>query len=232
MTMTLEHYVGNRIRDRRKMMKLSQTELADLLKMSYQQLQKYEGGTNAMTLNRLIQMAGVLNVPPSYFYDGAPAESHLPPLPESDVINADRTRALQILLVEDNASDEILFRNAVEQSSAFAEVHVIQNPEMVVDFLSHTQEKYMRPRPHLVVLDINLPRMDGLTLLRKIKSDAEIADIPVIMLTNSVRTKEMKESYKLHASGFIQKSLSFEEFADNVGTAMAYWTKAVVLPVM
>jgi CheY-like chemotaxis protein/DNA-binding XRE family transcriptional regulator len=229
--MTLEQYVGTRIRERRRLLKLSQSELASLMGVSYQQLQKYENGVNALTLNRLIQMAQVMNAPPSYFYDGAPVTSDVATISEGETIVTERTRPLQILLVEDNSGDEILFRNAVEQCGAFSEIQVLQNPDMVIDFIQNHESKG-HARPHLIVLDINLPRMDGLTLLREIKSCETIADIPVIILTNSVRTKEMKESYRLNASGFIQKSLKYEEFCDNVAAAMNYWTRTVILPVM
>lgn len=229
---SLEAYVGARIRDRRRLMKLSQTELAGMLGISYQQLQKYENGSTALTLNRMMQMAQVMNVPPSFFYDGAPTSSKIAEVPESEVIVRTRTQPMQILLVEDNSGDEILFRNAVEDSGAHVEVYTIAQADKVMDFLSNHESKYGRPRPHLIVLDINLPRKNGLSLLDEVKGSDAAADIPVIMLTNSVRTKDMKESYRKNAAGFIQKSLAYQDFCDDVSTAMQYWSRAVVLPVM
>lgn len=229
---SLETYVGARIRDRRRLMKLSQTELAGMLGISYQQLQKYENGSTALTLGRMMQMAQIMNVPPSFFYDGAPASTRPGDAPDSEVIVRTRTQPLQVLLVEDNSGDEILFRNAVEDSNAHVEVYTLSQADKVMDFLQNYESKYARPRPHLIVLDINLPRKDGLSLLEEIKGSEGAADIPVIMLTNSVRTKDMKESYRKNAAGFIQKSLDYQDFCDDVAAAMQYWSRAVVLPVM
>ena len=98
---SIEHYVGNKIRERRKLLKLNQTELATMLGISYQQVQKYESGATTLTLGRLMHIAKILNVQPHFFYEGAPVDASLSDAPASDVIVKHRKRPLQILLVEE-----------------------------------------------------------------------------------------------------------------------------------
>lgn len=227
---SIEQYVGNKIRERRKLLKLNQTELANLLGISYQQVQKYESGATTLTLGRLMHIAQILNVQPNYFYDGAPTQDLAAPTQASDVISKDRKRPLQVFLIEDNSSDEILFKNAVEQCGIAADIYSMQQPDRVMDFLQNHDSKYGRPRPDVIVLDLNLPKMNGLELLKLIKKNPALVDIPVIVLTNSIRVQEMQECYRLHGAGFIQKSIDFDEFCEDIATAMKYWAKTVILP--
>lgn len=227
---SIEQFVGNKIRERRKLLKLNQTELATMLGLSYQQVQKYESGATTLTLGRLMHIAQILNVQPNYFYDGAPTQDLMSPAQNADVINKHRNRPLQIFLIEDNSSDEILFKNAVEQSGIPADIHCMQQPDRVMDFLQHHESKYGRPRPDLIVLDLNLPKINGLELLKMIKKNSPSSDIPVLILTNSIRVQEMQECYRHHGAGFIQKSIDFDEFCEDIATAMKYWAKTVILP--
>ncbi|MDX1922263.1 MAG: response regulator [Alphaproteobacteria bacterium] len=227
---SIEQFVGNKIRERRKLLKLNQTELATMLGISYQQVQKYESGATTLTLGRLMHIAQILNVQPNFFYDGAPTPDVAGQLPASEVITKTRKRPLQVLLIEDNSSDEILFKNAVEQCGIAADIHCMQQPDRVMDFLQNHDTKYGRARPDVIVLDLNLPKISGMELLRLIKKNQQLADIPVIILTNSIRVQEMQECYRLHAAGFIQKSIDFDEFCEDIATAMKYWAKTVILP--
>ena len=106
----------------------------------------------------------------------------------------------------------------------------MQQPDRVMDFLQNHDSKYGRPRPDLIILDLNLPKISGIELLKLIKKNQTLLDIPVVVLTNSIRVQEMQECYRLHAAGFIQKSIDFDEFCEDVATAMKYWAKTVILP--
>ncbi len=227
---SIEQYVGNKIRERRKLLKLNQTELANLLGISYQQVQKYESGATTLTLGRLMHIAQILNVQPNYFYDGAPTQELAAPAQASDVISRERKRPLQVLLIEDNSSDEILFKNAVEQCGIPADIYSMQQPDRVMDFLQNHDSKYGRPRPDVIVLDLNLPKISGMELLKLIKKNPTLVDIPVVVLTNSIRVQEMQECYRLNGAGFIQKSIDLDEFCEDIATAMKYWAKTVILP--
>jgi CheY-like chemotaxis protein/DNA-binding XRE family transcriptional regulator len=227
---TIDEYVGNKIRDRRKALRLSQAKLADLIGVSYQQVQRYESGANTLTLNRLMQLAFIMNVKPDYFYEGAPVDGdfgkHIP----RDAIVRKRVTPLRILLVEDSAGDEILFRKALEISQSMAEIHCIREAETVMDFLQNHQVKYGQPRPELIILDLNMPKVDGLTLLKQIKKNQTLHDIPVLFLTNSMRLEDVREAYRNNANGFIQKSSNFDDFCVDIVTTVKYWAKTVALP--
>ena len=84
--------------------------------------------------------------------------------------------------------------------------------------------------PEIVILDLNLPKISGMQLLKEIKSNSQTASLPVLILTNSISKKEMTEAYRLGASGFIQKSIDFEEYREAIETLVMYWSKVVALP--
>lgn len=228
----IEKYVGAKMKERRKTLKLSQMQLAELMGLSYQQIQKYESGVNKFTLNRLLQLAKVLNTSPSYFYDGAKVDFGIGTEKQSELIKNVRTRPLSILLVEDNAGDIMLFEKAVKNSEHPVDVYTIKDSHQVMDFLGNHEAKYGRRRPDIMMLDINMPKIDGLTLLKQIKKNQTLTDIPIIMMTHSVNTREMSESYKLNASGFIQKAQKYEDYCKNLVNIVNYWSDTVILPDM
>lgn len=225
-------YVGARIRERRKLLKMSQTQLADLMGFSYQQMQKYESGSSQVSLSRMLQFAQALNVPPLYFYEGAKLDDAIGKGIESDTIQKSRTAPLHVLLVEDSAADVILFRKALTACSEQVDLHVIHDPEKVGDYLQNHSKKYGKPTPDLVVLDLSMPKINGLQLLKYIKGNAEMIELPVIILTNSISKREMREAYRSGAAGFIPKSVDMEEYIELIETAMRYWSRAVALPAM
>ncbi len=225
-------YVGQRIRERRKLLKMSQTQLAQLMGFSYQQMQKYETGTSQISVSKLLQFAKILNVPPLYFYEGAKLDDGIGESIASDIIQKTRTEPLNVLLVEDSPADVILFRKALSACSEQVDLYVIHDSETVGDFLQNHYEKYGKSQPDLIILDLSLPKITGLQLLKSIKSNSETIELPVIILTNSISKKEMREAYRSGAAGFIQKSVDMEQYMESIETAMRYWAKAVSLPVM
>ena len=228
----IDLYIGNKIRERRKQLKLSQQELATILGISYQQLQKYESGNTPLTLVRLFQIAQSLNVNVAHFHEGAPANNDIGKKITSDIIVSDRTKPLHVLLVEDSNSDELLFRKAVSVCSEEVVIESLNDADKVIDYLCNCESKYGKEAPDIVMLDINMPKTNGLELLKQIKKHQSINHIPVIMLTNSVRTADMEKSYQLQASSFIQKSVDFDEFCHVIASTIQYWSKATVLPSM
>ena len=208
----IEKFVGHKMKERRKLLKLSQMQLAELMGLSYQQIQKYESGANKFSLNRIIQLSKVLNVNPNYFYDGAIINDNIGDEHQSEIIKNIRTRPLNVLLIEDNVSDVMLFQNALEVCDHKFDLHIIKDAQTVIDYLNNHDSKYGNARPDLIILDINLPKIDGLTLLKQIKRNQVMADIPIVMLTNSVNKSDMNEAYKFNASGFIQKAAQYDDY--------------------
>lgn len=226
----LDRHVGHKIRERRKALRLTQAELADILGLSHQQVQRYESGENTVSMSRMLEIANSLNIKLNYFYDDAPVTRNIGQKIASGLINKDRDRPLRLLLVEDSSFDELLFRKATEQSGIATEIHVIQDSRNVIGFLSSHTAKCSAGHPDIVVLDINMPYLNGLELLKKIKGDSQLKTMPVIMLSNSVRSKDMLEAYANHANGFIQKNCDLQAFYEEINLALQYWSKTVVLP--
>lgn len=225
-------FVGQRIRDRRKLLRLSQGQLAEMMGFSYQQMQKYESGASQASIGKILQFAKILNVPAEYFYEGVKIDDDIGEGVITDIIQKIRSAPLHVLLVEDSSADVILFRKALSSCSEQVDMHVIHDAEAVSDYLQNHEVKFAKPMPDLVILDLSMPKITGLQLLKSIKSNTATMGLPVIILTNSISKKEMQEAYRLGASGFIQKSVDMEQYMEAIEMAMQYWAKAVALPGM
>lgn len=226
----LDKYVGRKIKDRRKLLGITQAQLAELLSVSHQQVQRYESGENTVSMARALEIAECLNVKINYFYDGANFPTSTIKKPVSGVIKKDPNRILRILLVENSTNDELLFRQAVNRSKVNTDLYSIQNSESVMDYLINHDTKYSSEKPDIVILDTKMPRLSGISLLKKIKNTHQLKNIPVIMLTNSVRSKDMLDAYANYASSFIQKNSDLFEFYEEINLLLEYWSKVVILP--
>jgi CheY-like chemotaxis protein len=131
-----------------------------------------------------------------------------------------------ILLVEDNASDVDLTRRALEKRRIGNELVVVGDGQEALDYL-FAQGAYAHRDPTVlptvVLLDINLPKIDGLSVLRRIRAHARTALLPVIMLTTSQEEQDLLSSYRLHANSYIRKPVDFLQFVDAVGQLGMYW---------
>lgn len=123
-----------------------------------------------------------------------------------------RTRELEILLVEDDEGDVVLATEALESSSVSNNVHVTRNGEEALRFLRRTDEFTTAPRPDLVLLDLNLPRVDGRQVLAHVKGDQLLRRIPVVVLTTSSSVEDIAGSYDLHANAFVTKPTDVTRF--------------------
>lgn len=223
-------YIGQRLRERRKLLKMSQMQLASMMGFSYQQIQKYETGASQVPLNRLLQFARIMNVPLAYFYEGARLDNEMGASVPSDIIQRVRTTPLRVLLVEDSPADIILFRKALMACSELVDLHVVHDGENAMFYVQNHRHKFGKDAPDLVMLDLSLPKISGLQVLKSMKNNQETAAIPVVILTNSISSKDMLEAYRNGVAGFIQKSLAIEEYMDAIETTMRYWSRTVVLP--
>jgi len=134
-----------------------------------------------------------------------------------------------LLLVEDNEDDVLIARRAFGEFRVFSEVNVARDGQEALDMLSGTGGR--RPlRPSLILLDITLPLMDGIALLKRLKADPELRAIPVIMLTTSSRQEDVQRSYAAGAASFITKPPSLEEYAELARKFEMYWITVSRLP--
>jgi two-component system, chemotaxis family, response regulator Rcp1 len=137
---------------------------------------------------------------------------------------------IEILIVEDNEGDVRLAREALRESKIRNTIHHVPDGVEAMDFL-HRQGRYAQaPRPDLILLDLNLPRMDGREVLAAIKSDAELKRIPVVILTVSNDEIDIFKTYNLHANCYITKPLDLDQFIQVVKSIEDFWLTIVKLP--
>ena len=131
-----------------------------------------------------------------------------------------------ILLVEDNPDHEELVRRALEERAAPVALKVVRHGEEALDYLFRRgawSEPRQSPRPRLILLDLRLPRVDGLQVLAVVKSTPPLRDIPVVILTTSDSEQDMAGAYARHANSYLVKPVDHQRFADLVASVESYW---------
>lgn len=133
---------------------------------------------------------------------------------------------VEILLVEDNPSDAELTLRALKRRNLANKVHVVKDGAEALDFIFATGAYINRDidnPPKVVLLDLKLPKVDGLEVLRRIKSDKRTKVIPVVVLTSSREEKDIVESYKLGVNSYIVKPVDFDKFVQAISELGLYW---------
>ncbi|HEX2025712.1 MAG TPA: response regulator [Actinomycetota bacterium] len=139
------------------------------------------------------------------------------------------SRPIEILLVEDNPGDVRLTREALREAKMANNLHVAGDGVTALAFLRST-DGGGRPRPDLILLDLNLPRKSGRDVLEEIKDDPDLRRIPVVVLTTSEADEDIERSYELHANAYIRKPVDFGAFIDVVRAIEDFWFSVVKLP--
>ena len=137
--------------------------------------------------------------------------------------------AVSILLVEDNPNDVEITRRALEKGRVMNELIVARDGQEALDILFAAANGEAR-RPGLILLDLNLPKVDGREVLAKVKADPKLKRIPVVVLTVSTREEDIVRTYDLGVNTFITKPVGFEEFMKVVTTIKEYWLLIATLP--
>ncbi len=138
-------------------------------------------------------------------------------------------RPVHIFLVEDNPSDIEITRRALQKRRVTDELTIARDGQEALDILFGHQNDHVPP-PGLILLDLNLPKVDGREVLEKIKSDPKLKRVPVIVLTASTREEDIARCYDLGVNTFISKPVRFEDFIEVVTTIKEYWTVIATLP--
>jgi len=140
---------------------------------------------------------------------------------------------IDILLIEDEESDIIITLKAFEKYKETVRISVVSSAEQALDYLyqkgDYQNQEYPQ-HPHIILLDINMPKITGFELLRTIKNDHQLKTIPVVMLTSSRSEQDVYKSYLLQASGYISKPVNYKEFEKVVDSFYAYWHSISKLP--
>ncbi len=131
-----------------------------------------------------------------------------------------------ILLVEDNSDDELLTLNALEANRIGNKVVVVRDGAEALDYLFATgvyKGRDPSDMPSVVLLDLNLPKIDGLEVLRRIRADKRVGLLPVVILTSSVEEEDRLRGYRLGANSYVRKPVDFDEFIKATGQLGLYW---------
>jgi len=141
-------------------------------------------------------------------------------------------KPITILMADDDDDDRRLTREALLEGRLANDLRFVENGEELMDYLRR-QGAYSgtdAPRPGLILLDLNMPRKDGRTVLKEIKSDPELRQIPVVVLTTSQADEDIYKSYDLGVNSYIVKPVTFEALVDILQTLEKYWFEIVELP--
>jgi CheY-like chemotaxis protein len=140
------------------------------------------------------------------------------------------SETIDLLLVEDREADIELTRQGLAEIEAPIRLHIARDGVEAIAFLRRESSHQSAPRPHLVLLDLNLPRMDGRELLAAIKSDAQLKLLPVVILTTSESDCDVAMAYANHANAYMVKPVEFDQLVEVIRSIAEYWLHAVRLP--
>lgn len=139
-------------------------------------------------------------------------------------------RPAEILLVDDNNDDVELTRMAFKKSRLLINMHRAKDGEECMAFLRKEGKFADVPTPDIILLDLNMPRMDGREVLKEISTDANLRHLPVVILTTSAEESEILKMYKLRCSSYIVKPVNFDQFVRVIQSLADYWLTVVILP--
>ena len=139
-------------------------------------------------------------------------------------------KPVEILLVEDNDGDVGLVEEVLEEAKIRNVIHVVSDGEEAILFLNGEGKFSGSPRPDIILLDLNLPKKDGREVLKEIKENDSLKNIPIVILTTSGAEKDILKSYDLHANAYITKPLDFDQFIMVIKSIANFWIEIVKLP--
>jgi CheY-like chemotaxis protein len=145
-------------------------------------------------------------------------------------MNNSNAQMVEILLVEDDQDDVFLTKKAFDQQKVTNNLHIVRDGIDAMEFLRREGEYTDAPRPDIVLLDLNLQKMDGDEVLQKMQADDDLKTIPVVVLTSSEAEEDIVRSYELNANAYLTKPVDFDGFLDVVDSIEHFWVSFVKLP--
>jgi CheY-like chemotaxis protein len=146
--------------------------------------------------------------------------------------DSDRGEPIDVLLVEDDEGDVLMTKEAFEYYKIRTRLHVVTDGEQALQFRRQAGPYADAPRPGLILLDVNLPRLSGLEVLAELKRDPDLLLIPTVMLTTSQAEEDILRSYELHANAYVSKPVDFEHFIEAIRQIDDFFLALVKLPVL
>jgi CheY-like chemotaxis protein len=142
----------------------------------------------------------------------------------------EHVESIEVLLVEDDPGDVLLIQEAFEDNKVRNRLRTVSDGVEALRFLRREGEFADAPRPDLILLDLNLPRMDGREVLAEVKTDEQLQQIPVVVVTTSKLEEDVLRSYKLHANAYVTKPVDFDRFIEVVRQIDEFFVTVVKLP--
>ena len=142
-----------------------------------------------------------------------------------------KTGTIHVLVVEDCPADIYLIRASLSMGEIPKYLSVVTDGEEALDFLTRTGQYHNAPRPDLILLDLNLPKVDGREVLERIKADRYLRQIPVLVLSTSQSDRDIRSAYEHHANCYVTKPSDLDEYLDIVRAIESYWLECVARPV-
>ena len=139
-------------------------------------------------------------------------------------------QAIEIFMLEDSPADLEMAKEVFEQGKILNNFSYAEDGEAALDYLNKRGQYQNAKTPDIIILDINVPRINGIQVLEEIKKDSQLKRIPVIMLTTSDALTDIEESYAKYANAYIQKPFQIKDFYNIVDTFEEFWFKIVKLP--
>jgi CheY-like chemotaxis protein len=137
---------------------------------------------------------------------------------------------VEILLAEDNPNDVEMTRRAFDEGKFLNNLHVVNNGIEAMSFLRQEGEYTEKPRPDIILLDLEMPQKDGKEVLEDLEDNPELSPIPVIVLTSSEAEQDVLESYRHNANAYMTKPVGYKDFQETVRDVESFWFKLVKLP--
>lgn len=134
-----------------------------------------------------------------------------------------------ILMIDDNPTDVLLIKEAFAFCEANSEVHVAEDGVYALEFLHRQGEYSNAPRPDIILLDLNMPRKNGLEVLTELKSNPELKTIPVIIYTSSIIKEDVKAAYDHYANSYVRKSVDFDDCIRTAKAIKDFWFTSSIL---
>jgi CheY-like chemotaxis protein len=143
---------------------------------------------------------------------------------------AEAVRPIEVLLVEDDEGDVLMTREALDEGKVFNRLNVVGDGVEAIAYLRREKPYAEVTRPDLVLLDLNLPKRDGLQVLEEVKADPDLRRIPIVVLTTSEAEEDVLRSYDLHANAYVTKPVDFDRFVEVIRQIDDFFISVVRLP--
>lgn len=221
-------HLGKVLRDFRLRVGWSLNDLAEKLGVSHQTIHKYELAQAKMSASALYKFSNIFSISVDSFFEGYSSVKKNHENHEKESIYLKDKKSIKLLLVEDSPSDEFIIRNILDKSEYKFDIFCIHKGDDAIDYFKNKSRNHPFGKPDIIFLDINLPKESGMSVLRSIKQDRQYKDIPVIVISHSLRKSDMDMAYSNFASGYVNKCLQIDNFEKSINSVLTYWVDTVI----